>query len=956
MNPNEAQSVDRDEQLGQVLAEWLESAEQGRPPDEREYLGRYPEFRAELAQCIADWKRFPRPHGASERLPENGILGDFRIIREVGRGGMGVVYEAEQISLGRRVALKVLPFAATMDPRHLQRFQNEARAAASLEHPHIVPVYGVGCERGVHYYAMKFIDGQSLAEVIDEVRKAKDLHHRATENTEKRQQTVVSSLCSLCLCGSTDFYKSVAELGIQAAEALEHAHSLGIVHRDIKPANLMIENSPASSDHSPLTTHHLPKLWITDFGLARTAADAGLTMTGDVLGTLRYMSPEQALAKHGLVDHRTDVYSLGVTLYELLTGQEAVDGKDREEILNAITLQEPRSLRTRDAAIPRDLETIVLKAIAKEAVDRYGTARELGEDLRNFMESRPLRARRPGPVLRIRKWSQRHRTLVTAAIAFLILTGAIAIISTGLIWQAYRAQAQAHASEVEARKDEAAKRLEAEAQKLRARAVVNDFYTEVAQKWLANQSQLTELQRALLHKALDFYKELSQEEGIEPDVHWATAQAYGRAGEIEQALGQNDGAEQAYRQAIAILEKLHAEFPSEESYRFDLANVSYHLASLLSSTGHPKEAEPPARRSLEFRQQLAEEFPGKGRYRSNLAVSFQQLGILAHRQGRLEDAEQAFRRVLTLTEKLVTEFPADTLYQAQWVAILKDLCVLLCSRRKATEAEQLYRQALPLLEKTVAESASDQQHRGWLADSRLGWAKVVEQMGRREEAEKLYRQALDEYEGLAADFPRILSYRNSVVVVCNALGSLLMGFSRLEETESLFRKALAQSEKLAAEHLSVPDFQSGLGAALNNLAAILIERRQPREACELAERAIRSQMKALAINAQHPTYRLYLGNHWNTLAVARYRVGDWQATVAALNESMKWRKGGDSNDWFFLAMAQWRLGDKQKAREWFDKAVQWMDKNEPRDEDLHRYRAEAAALLKINEKPSSKPE
>jgi len=360
--------------------------------------------------------------------PALGELGDFRIIREVGRGGMGIVYEAEQISLGRRVALKVLPFGATMDPRQLQRFQNEARAAASLEHPNIVPVYGVGCERGVHYYAMKFVEGQSLAGLIEAMRQPSEprpsgsggsqplADHRGSESTSPMHAFSTQG-------GPRDpaAFRQIAAWGIQAAEALEHAHSVGIVHRDVKPANLMIDGHGA--------------LWITDFGLARTAVDAGLTMTGDVLGTLRYMSPEQALAKHGLVDHRTDVYSLGVTLYELLTGTPAVNGNDREEILNAITLDEPRPPRALEAAIPTELETIVLKAMEKSPADRYGTAQEIADDLERFLKDEPIRARRPRLRARLARWGRRHKPLVAAATAALLVGLAVLAGSFGWIAQ-----------------------------------------------------------------------------------------------------------------------------------------------------------------------------------------------------------------------------------------------------------------------------------------------------------------------------------------------------------------------------------------------------------------------------------------------------------------------------------------------------------------------------------------
>ena len=258
--------------------------------------------------------------GLGSAEPVSGIdpalaeLGDYRLVRELGRGGMGIVYEAEQVSLGRRVALKVLPFAAALDPSQLRRFQTEAHAAAQLHHTNIVPVFSVGCERGVYYYAMQFIDGRTLAQVVLDQQRAVPPGHEPSWPH--------SGPSALGTTSDRARFRLVAELGIQAAEALDHAHRLGIVHRDIKPANLLLDVRG--------------NLWITDFGLARLQDEAGLTLTGDLLGTLRYMSPEQALAHRGAVDHRTDIYALGVTLYELLTLRPAMAGTDRQELLRRI--------------------------------------------------------------------------------------------------------------------------------------------------------------------------------------------------------------------------------------------------------------------------------------------------------------------------------------------------------------------------------------------------------------------------------------------------------------------------------------------------------------------------------------------------------------------------------------------------------------------------------------------
>jgi tetratricopeptide (TPR) repeat protein len=357
---------------------------------------------------------------------------------------MGIVYEAEQISLGRRVALKVLPMAATMDARRLQRFQNEARAAAQLHHTNIVPVFAVGAERGVHYYAMQYIDGHSLAELIAGLRAglgqpvppsaaatvdAAD-GEALTEFSVSTTNSARASISTLGPASDAGYFRRVAELGVQAAEALDYAHQAGIVHRDIKPANLLLDDQR--------------RLWITDFGLAQVQGDVRMTATGELVGTLRYMSPEQALAKRVVVDHRTDVYSLGATLYELLTLEPVFTGSDRQGVLRQIAFDEPRPPRRLNRAIPAELETVVLKSMEKAPHDRYATAQELADDLRRWLDDLPIRARRPSHVQRLRKWARRHRPLVTAATAVLLLAAVFAG-SAGLWWLQKRAGAEAAA-------------------------------------------------------------------------------------------------------------------------------------------------------------------------------------------------------------------------------------------------------------------------------------------------------------------------------------------------------------------------------------------------------------------------------------------------------------------------------------------------------------------------------
>lgn len=429
--------------LAVALEEYMRIVEDGAMTDRESFLSGHDDIRDELVQCIDGLDFVERlapslrdPLKASSQ-PDSEVtehhpksLGDYRILGEMGRGGMGVVYEAEQLSLARRVALKVLPMASFLDERQLRRFKNEARAAASLKHPNIVSVYGVGTERSVHFYAMELIEGADLARVILQVHGGEPTSSRDSADPTRNEQIDTSPIAELSTqrtSGRDDFFRSVARLGMQSAEALHFAHEEGVIHRDIKPANLLLDRD--SNVH------------VADFGLARLAGSEDLTLTGDTMGTLRYMSPEQIIGKQ-LVDQRTDIYSLGVTLYELLSGRPAFAATSRHEVLRDVVETTPTDLANLVPDASRDLVTVIQCAIAKDRDARYQTMGEMAADLRRFLDHRPVLAKPPTTLQRARKWCVRNKQVVmfTSVVLVSMLVGLVAVLNQWLQTRAAKNQ------------------------------------------------------------------------------------------------------------------------------------------------------------------------------------------------------------------------------------------------------------------------------------------------------------------------------------------------------------------------------------------------------------------------------------------------------------------------------------------------------------------------------------
>ncbi|WP_449289935.1 serine/threonine protein kinase [Novipirellula aureliae] len=436
-------------------------------------------------------------------------IGDFQIVGEIGRGGMGVVYEAVQLSLGRKVALKVLPFASSLDDVRLKRFHNEAHAAAALHHTNIVPVYAVGSDRGVHYYAMQLIDGQTLGDLILTVKMDRGFTLQPGEKTqpsqvgspghdEKTWSTRLNESTQFNTSGDRlRFFQSMVRMIVQAAQALEYAHGYGIVHRDIKPGNLLLDTTG--------------KLWVTDFGLAQVQdAASPLTRTGDPMGTLKYMSPEQAAGNRTMLDHRTDIYSLGITLYELLTLQPAIRGEGYREMLNEVVEHEPASPKSVEPNLPTELDTIIRKSIAKLPTERYATAAAMADDLQSWLDDKPIKAKPPTAWERLAKWRRRNSGLVLVAGGLLFVSTLALSATTVLVWREQRATREALQRETQQREV-------AEQNFSQARSAVDSF-SNLAESELAYRGDLQDLRRSFLETSLEFYRDFLVVQSDDPAV------------------------------------------------------------------------------------------------------------------------------------------------------------------------------------------------------------------------------------------------------------------------------------------------------------------------------------------------------------------------------------------------------------------------------------------------------
>jgi serine/threonine protein kinase/Flp pilus assembly protein TadD len=868
------------ERLTSILDRYLSELERGVPQDPSRLVDEHPDL-AKPLQLYLDSLNDLQSVSASfnnstvaadDSQAEEGqqnLLGDFVLGGEIGRGGMGVVYEARQISLDRRVAIKVLPFAAVLDAKQIARFKHEAQAAAQLHHPNIVPVFAVGAERGVHYYAMQFVDGQPLDRAIRDLRRQARLDVDQDAGLGEAAFLVDQAIEDLCPSTSHSFltesspnrreyFETVMRLGIDAANAINAAHEYGVVHRDIKPSNLLLD-------------HH-GKIWVTDFGLARCQTDVALTKTGDVVGTMRYMSPEQALGQAALVDHRTDIYSLAITLYELLTLHPAIPGEDEPAVLRSLDQREPLPLRKHAPDISADLETVVMKAMARERDDRYTTAKEFADDLRRVLEGKPTVAQPPTITERVSKWARRHKRVVTLAAGICLCAVLGFALSTFLI---AREKLQADRNFQRAEKHLG-----------RAHAAVDRFGTQLAER-LSAVPGASQVRRELLQETLGYYQDFVEEAADDPTLQDDLALTYSKIGMLTDQIGSTDEAIQAHKRALDLFQRLVEAEPNAVEYQRRLAMCHNNMALTMRRAGRVAEAREAYGEAIALQQELLRD-EQRGDVLSDLALSHTNLGLLQTETGEMETASESFHEAIRLQQRLLVDDSDNSDVLRKLAATYNNLSAIYL-KTELTQAVECYETALRHQEKAASARPDDLRLQ---SDWALTYTNLGAAQSRSEEftrAAASYERAIAIQQVLVATAPAHKSYRRDLAVSFNNRGLVQSKLGVPDDAESSFTQALGLQNALVTQYPDDLDLQSSLGGVYNNLGITLEELRRIEDAAVAYKQAVEHQRIAFSQAGSVSRYRVFLSKHYfNYGRVLRQLGYPEQAARSALARRELW--------------------------------------------------------------------
>jgi tetratricopeptide (TPR) repeat protein len=672
MSPDPDKQTSNDARFEEAVLCYLKAVDSGQAPSPDSFVAAYPGLETQLLAFIADQNQLaaltPLRLGTAGLEPGQS-LGDYELLGELGRGGMGVVYRARQKGLNRLVALKMILAGPHAGRDNLARFQAEAEAVARLQHPNVVQIHEIGEHDGLPFFAMEFCAGGTL---------------------ERR------------LGGTPLPPRQAAVLAETLARAVQAAHEKGIVHRDLKPGNILLTEGEWPSEEKERKGGQLATVKITDFGLAKTldGAGAGQTHSGAIVGTPSYMAPEQAAGKSKDVGHAADIYALGAVLYELLSGRPPFRAATSLDTLMQVISDEPVPPSRLQSRVPRDLETICLKCLEKEPRKRYATALDLAEDLQRFLDGVPIRARAIGSAERAWRWAKRNPWIAGLAGTIAVLVAATVVsLAAGLVLVNAERQQTALARDEEARRRQ------------QAREALDAMFSEVVEDWLARQQQLTERQKKFLEKALASYEEFARDTGQDEQARAGVARAYFRVADIRQRLGQRRASEEAFRTSQQLYAQLAGDFPSEPDYRWRQAQCQNNLGTLFKATGRLNEARNAYQEAQGIYQQLAEEFPDRPVYRQDLAGSHHNLATLFELLGRATDAETNYARAISHYERLAKEFPAEAIYQERLASSHNSRGVLYGTTGRMKAAEKEYRFSLAIRQQVIKDHPDEPRYR-----------------------------------------------------------------------------------------------------------------------------------------------------------------------------------------------------------------------------------------------------